>query len=131
MGHYFTLMGTVVHGDKIGKTIGFATANIFVNSLNKMIPSDGVYAVRCHIREQVHNGMLYIGQRPTVNGNTRNIEVNIFDFEEDVYGESITVEFIVEVRGDQKFSNLDELKQQLIRDKESSLKILDTHEEKS
>ncbi len=128
MGHPFELTGKVIHGDKIGSSIGFPTANIFVNSPNKMIPADGVYAVKVSHEQKTLEGMLYIGTRPTINGKSRNIEVNIFDFNESIYASDLKITFISQVRGDMKFNNMEELAQQLHRDKVSSLHILKNHE---
>ena len=124
MGHPFSLSGDVIHGDKIGTDIGFPTANILVKSRCKLIPADGVYAVKVQVENGKYNGMLYIGSRPTLEGSRKTIEVNIFDFENKIYGKSISVKFIGEVRGDQKFSNLDALATQLHLDKISALEIL-------
>ncbi len=143
----FHLTGKVIKGDQIGKQLGFATANLFVKETYKLIPSDGIYAVTAELKVHkpqptthnqqlttynlqltTHNlqpttlkGMAYIGNRPTINGMTRNIEVNIFDFDEDIYGEIIRLHFHHFIRHDQKFNSLDELKIQLGKDKESTL----------
>ncbi|MDH5603583.1 MAG: bifunctional riboflavin kinase/FAD synthetase [Cyclobacteriaceae bacterium] len=128
LGYKYTLTGQVVNGDKIGRQIGFPTANIVVSSANKIIPGDGVYPVFVRLGKDTLKGMLYIGNRPTLNGLKRSIEVNIFDFNEDIYDKSITIEFIKQTRGDLVFKNLEELRQQLIRDKEESLKIFTSHD---
>jgi len=128
LGYLYQLGGKVVSGDKIGHTIGFPTANIFVNSPNKIVPADGVYTVYVNLREKTYQGMLYIGKRPTLNGSSRSIEVNIFDFEEDIYDQEVQVEFIKQTRGDMHFNGLEELRKQLIRDKEEALKVLANHE---
>jgi riboflavin kinase / FMN adenylyltransferase len=116
LGYPFFVTGIVTRGDQIGRTIGFPTANILIEEKYKIIPSDGIYAVKVRINEESFNGMGYIGSRPTINGLTRNIEVNIFDFSKDIYGKQIRMEFYDFVRGDIKFSSLDELKAQLARD---------------
>jgi hypothetical protein len=121
----YIISGTVIHGDKIGKQLGFPTANIKLNDINKLVPKEGVYCVRVFEAEKYYGGMLYIGSRPTLNGEAKVIEVNIFDFEQDIYGDNLIVELISYVRGDIKFSNLDELKQQLALDKDASLKELE------
>ena len=87
----------------------------------KLIPGDGIFAVKVIVKEQTYTGMAYIGSRPTVNGSTRNIEVNIFDFDEDIYNQTIRVEFYHYVRGDMKLNGLDELKARIALDKQEIL----------
>ncbi|MBE9602628.1 bifunctional riboflavin kinase/FAD synthetase [Pedobacter sp. MC2016-24] len=122
LGYHFSLHGRVIKGDKIGRTIGFPTANIFVEETYKLIPSDGIYAVTVAMADQTFKGMAYIGQRPTINGMTRNIEVNIFDFNAEIYGQDITMYFLEFLRHDVKFTGLEALKLQLQKDKEDTLK---------
>lgn len=125
LGHYYTLTGKIIHGQHVGTSIGYPTANLEITKKYKLIPPDGVYAVHVLHKENKYLGMLYIGNRPTLNDNkARSIEVNIFDFNKDIYNDHLTVEFIDHVRHDQSFSNLEELKAQLKKDKESSLQIL-------
>jgi riboflavin kinase / FMN adenylyltransferase len=121
LGYNFSLHGRVIKGDKIGRTIGFPTANIFIEETYKLIPSDGIYAVTVELNNQVFKGMAYIGQRPTINGMTRNIEVNIFDFNQEIYGQDITMTFLEFLRHDVKFTGLEALKEQLQKDKEATL----------
>lgn len=129
LGYPFQLSGKVIKGDQIGRTLGFPTANLFIEEAYKLIPSDGIYAVRLDIMngnepaEQVA-GMAYIGDRPTINGMSRNIEVNIFDFNKDIYGRMIRIQFLKYLRGDQKFNSLDELKEQLKRDEKAARTFL-------
>ncbi|TDO23324.1 bifunctional riboflavin kinase/FAD synthetase [Pedobacter duraquae] len=123
LGYYFSLYGRVIKGDKIGRTIGFPTANIFVEESYKIIPSDGIYAVTVAIDKREYRGMAYIGQRPTINGMTRNIEVNIFDFDQEIYGQYITMYFNEFLRHDVKFTGLEALKVQLGKDKEDTLEF--------
>ncbi len=129
LGYPFQLRGKVIKGDQIGRTLGFPTANLFIEESYKLIPSDGIYAVRLDIMngnepaEQVA-GMAYIGDRPTINGMSRNIEVNIFDFNKDIYGRMIRMQFLKYLRGDQKFNSLDELKEQLKRDEKAARTFL-------
>jgi len=121
----YTISGRIVEGFKVGRTIGFPTANIKVWEDFKVIPAFGVYAVYVHIEGQKYNGMLYIGKRPTLhNGDNISLEVNIFDFDEDLYNKSLTVEFLQFVRADQKFANINELKAQINLDKENVKKLL-------
>ncbi len=121
LGYHFSLKGRVIKGDKIGRTIGFPTANIFVEESYKLIPADGIYAVTVNLNEGSFKGMAYIGQRPTINGMTRNIEVNIFDFSQEIYGQDITMTFMEFLRHDVKFTGLEALKVQLQQDKEDTL----------
>lgn len=121
LGYHFSLKGRVIKGDKIGRTIGFPTANIFVEESYKLIPADGIYAVTVDLNEGSFKGMAYIGQRPTINGMTRNIEVNIFDFSQEIYGQDITMTFMEFLRHDVKFTGLEALKVQLQQDKEDTL----------
>lgn len=121
LGYPFSLYGPVIKGDKIGRTIGFPTANIFVEQSYKLIPSDGIYAVNVVMEGQTYRGMAYIGQRPTINGMTRNIEVNIFDFDQEIYGQYIKMNFMEFLRHDVKFTGLEDLKKQLHQDKSATL----------
>jgi len=121
LGYHFSLHGRVIKGDKIGRTIGFPTANIFLEETYKLIPSDGIYAVTVDMGTESYKGMAYIGQRPTINGMTRNIEVNIFDFNKEIYGQYITMTFLEFLRHDVKFTGLEALKIQLQKDKEDTL----------
>lgn len=121
LGYNFSLYGPVIKGDKIGRTIGFPTANIFIEQPYKIIPSDGIYAVTVEMENETYKGMAYIGQRPTINGMTRNIEVNIFDFNKEIYGQYIKMNFMEFLRHDVKFTGLEALKIQLQKDKEDTL----------
>lgn len=121
----YTISGKIVEGFKVGRTIGFPTANIQIWEDFKVIPAFGVYAVYVYIEGEKYGGMLYIGKRPTLhNSENISLEVNIFDFDEDLYNKSLTVEFLRFVRVDQKFSGLEELKQQIYEDKMNVQKIL-------
>lgn len=126
LGRNYSLSGVIVKGKQLGRTIGFPTANIQVREVAKLIPVDGVYAVKVDYRDDVFDGMLNIGNRPTVDGTYQTIEVNIFDFDKEIYGENLTIEFIERVRSEKKFSSLDELKQQIVLDKETVKTILST-----
>lgn len=125
LGHPFCLSGKVIHGLQIGNKIGYPTANIDVKNRHKLIPPNGVYAVKVRLNDGDYEGMLYIGNRPTLPqyGN-RTIEVNIFDFQEIIYGQQIWVDLVAFIRGDQKFENLELLKQQLAQDKLLSIQAL-------
>lgn len=125
MGHYATLTGEVVHGQKLGKQLGFPTANLDIHDKTKLIPPDGVYAVFVRMGTTRYGGMLYIGSRPTL-GNSihRTIEVNIFGWNQAIYGETIQVELVSHVRGDMKFDGLEALRRQLQRDQEQTEALL-------
>jgi riboflavin kinase/FMN adenylyltransferase len=127
-GHFlarpYSLTGRVIAGDKIGRLLGYPTANIDLDTRHKLIPMDGIYAATVQHEQKVYKGMLYIGYRPTINGTKLNIEVNIFDFNQDIYGESLTVYFHKLIRGDEKFSDLEQLKLKLKSDKEKTLLAL-------
>ncbi|MGF7041298.1 bifunctional riboflavin kinase/FAD synthetase [Mucilaginibacter lappiensis] len=124
LGYPFFITGTVIRGDQLGRQLGYPTANIVVEEKYKLIPADGIFAVTVNVAGIEHKGMAYIGSRPTVNGLTHNIEVNIFDFDQEIYNQPIRMEFHHYVRGDIKFSSLDELKVQLAKDKEDVLALL-------
>ncbi|MCX6311785.1 MAG: bifunctional riboflavin kinase/FAD synthetase [Bacteroidetes bacterium] len=126
LGYNYQLTGTVVKGRMIGRSIDFPTANVMVNDFYKLIPSDGVYAVWVKRGNEKMKGMLNIGMRPTVNGKERTIEVNILDFNGDLYGESLTLEFAKRLRDEQKFDGIESLKKQLLADREETKKILTT-----
>jgi riboflavin kinase/FMN adenylyltransferase len=124
LGYPFFITGTVIRGDQIGRQLGYPTANIVVEEKYKLIPADGIFAVTVNVAGVEYKGMAYIGSRPTINGLTRNIEVNIFDFDQEIYNQPIRMEFLHYVRGDIKFASLDELKVQLAKDKEDVLALL-------
>jgi riboflavin kinase/FMN adenylyltransferase len=113
----FFITGRVVRGDQIGRTIGYPTANIVISEKYKLIPVDGIFAVKVKIDNDTYKGMAYIGTRPTINGTRRNIEVNIFDFDREIYNRQIRMEFYNFVRDDMKFDSLDDLKEQIRKDK--------------
>ena len=114
LGYDYSLLGVVVAGNRIGRTLGFPTANMQLYEPLKLVPGNGVYFVRVHTLGQDWYGMCNVGCRPTVGqGNTRTIETHIFDFDEDIYGLDINVTFIEKVRDEVRFASLDELKNQL------------------
>ena len=114
----YSLNGRVIEGFKVGRTIGYPTANISVSDPDKLIPAIGVYAVRVSWNSLSYKGMMNIGHRPTLdNGNTISIEVHIIDFKEDIYNQLLEVNFICKIRDEHKFKNIDELKEQLQKDK--------------
>ena len=125
LGYHYFLEGTVVDGYKVGRKIGFPTANLRVDFPNKLIPSVGVYAVFVHVNGQKYKGMLNIGHRPTINnGNDLSIEVHILDFQGDIYHQKIRIEFIDFLRPEMKFNSIDELISQMQKDKESATQSL-------
>lgn len=124
LGYNYFINGTVVKGHSLGKTLGFPTANIKVNYPFKLIPKDGVYAVRLKVRDQVHNGMMNIGNRPTFEGVDQSIEVHLFDFDDDIYAEDVHVEFVSRLRDERKFSGKDALISQLMEDERRSRLLL-------
>jgi riboflavin kinase / FMN adenylyltransferase len=124
LGRPYSLTGRVVAGDKIGRLIGYPTANIDVDTKYKLIPMHGIYAVTVLHEHETYGGMLYIGYRPTINGTRLNVEVNIFNFSKEIYGESLTVRFQKLIRHDEKFSDLEQMKIQLKKDQEVALRTL-------
>jgi riboflavin kinase/FMN adenylyltransferase len=124
LGYPFRISGKVVKGDQLGRKLGYPTANLLVEESYKLIPSDGIYAVTVLINGKEYQGMCYIGSRPTINGVRRNIEVNIFNFEEDIYWKSICVNFLYFIRTDASYNSLEELRKQIEKDKESVLGLL-------
>src|SRR6478609_2178258 len=127
LGRNYSLSGRVIKGDQIGRTLGFPTANIDIDSHYKLIPGEGIYAVTVKHESKMYGGMLYIGTRPVVQGTKLVIEVNIFDFNKDIYGETIEVNLIAALRKDLPFSDLETLKKQLTLDKKASLQVLQEH----
>ncbi len=118
LGYTFFITGKVVKGKQLGRTIGYPTANVLIEDNDKLIPKIGVYAVNVILNNLSYKGMLNIGTNPTTDADNRvKIEVNIFDFDIDIYGETLKVEFVKWIRNEEKFANLDELKQALANDK--------------
>ena len=122
LGYSYFFSGKVILGNQLGRTLGFPTANLQVQNEQKLIPANGVYAVKIAIkgRDDHFTGMMNIGIRPTVDGSTRFIEVNIFDFDEMIYDSTLTITLVKYLRREIKFVGLDELKAQLIKDKENA-----------
>ena len=123
LGYDYFFNGTVIAGNKLGRTIGYPTANLFIEDEHKLIPGNGVYAVLVNCpKAGIENlqGMMNIGFRPTINGTTRAIEVNIFNFDNDIYGESLTITLKKFLRSEIKFNGLEALKAQLAIDKISA-----------
>lgn len=125
LGYVYSIQGEVVHGNRIGTTIGFPTANVRPSSFNKIIPALGVYAVHVLVDGRKYDGMACIGNRPTFEENGENtIEVNLFNYEEDLYGKSIKIEFVCFMRRQCKFSSKEALREALENDKRKAQNIL-------
>ena len=125
LGYPYSITREVVYGHHLGHKIGFPTANIQVSDERKLLPAIGVYAVKVIIEQEIFNGMLNIGIRPTVSNDGQvSCEVYIFDFNRDLYGKTITINFIDRVRGERKFNDIEELRAQLQKDQEKILKLL-------
>ena len=118
LGRPFSISGKVAHGDKLGRTIGFPTANISIH--RKLSPILGVYSVLVKLKSQTYNGVCNVGKRPTLGGKKTLLEVFIFDFNEEIYGEYVTVIFKQKCREEKKFESFDELKTQIKKDVEKS-----------
>jgi riboflavin kinase/FMN adenylyltransferase len=128
LGYKYFFEGKVVVGNKLGRTIGYPTANLAIDDEEKLVPGNGVYAVELTIEEDkaVFKGMMNIGVRPTVDGSQRTIEVNIFDFDKDIYGQKMHVHVAAYLRDEVKFAGLDALKEQLAKDKTEAQQKLNT-----
>ena len=134
LGYDYFFEGRVVDGNKLGRTLGYPTANIHVADKNKLVPANGIYAVTVQLAKEndeadfsssvILKGMMSIGIRPTIGGEDVVIEVNIFDFENDIYGRNLRVYLKKYLRPEVKFNNLEELKDQIAKDKINSLKYL-------
>ena len=127
LGYPYLFDGFVVRGNQIGRTIGFPTANLHINNEEKIIPSNGVYAVKVKgkcLGDTIYNGMMNIGIRPTVDGQKKVIEVHILDFDQDIYEQNLTVMVYEYIRGEVKFDGLEALKAQLAKDKITTAAIL-------
>jgi len=126
LGHPFSLHGEVVRGNQLGRTLGFPTANIDLKNDYKLIPAHGVYAVLVRFIKVTYKGMLNIGQRPTLNqkNQTLSIEVHLFDFDENLYGEWLSVDLIGRIRAEKKFDQMEDLVAEMKKDKSKALNIL-------
>ena len=125
LGRPYCLHGVVIEGDRIGRTLNFPTANIEVTFKNKLIPAEGIYAVTVETGNKLYKGMLNIGYRPTFGGTQKRVEVHIIDFDDDIYGNNIGIHFYKKIRAEVRFENIGELKDQLQRDKEMTLEVLE------
>jgi riboflavin kinase/FMN adenylyltransferase len=126
LGYPYFLTGNVVQGKQLGRTIGFPTANIEIPEDYKLIPGNGVYAVTAAIEGSIIDGMMNIGNRPTVDGTQRTIEVHLLDFSGDIYGKTIQVNLLSRLRDEEKFPTVDALKEQLGKDRDTILAYFKT-----
>ena len=126
LGYNYFFSGLVIEGNKLGRTIGYPTANLQIADEQKLIPANGVYAVEVKVEgfDKVYKGMMNIGVRPTVDGTNRVTEVNIFDFDETIYGKIVKVFLKKRLRSEIKFNGLDALKEQLAKDKQDTIAAL-------
>lgn len=120
LGYFFMLIGTVVNGEKLGGKIGYPTANIHIEETYKLIPKNGVYVVKSFFENNAIFGMMNIGNRPTIDGNYQTIEVHFFDFNQNLYGQKISVELLFFLRDEQKFDSIDLLANQLKKDEQNA-----------
>lgn len=121
---YYLLSGTVVHGNKQGNKIGFPTANLLPSHPRKIVPKNGVYAVWVEYQNNYYRAMMNIGTRPTYKGTNRTIEIHILDFDRDIYGESLKIQFVKRIRNEVKFDSVDELKNRLSEDRAITESVL-------
>jgi riboflavin kinase/FMN adenylyltransferase len=125
LGEPYQLTGTVVHGNKLGRTIGFPTANLEIDQDTKILPEIGVYAVRTTHNGRIFDGVMNVGKKPTVQDTDKIfVEVFIFDFSEDIYGDLLHVRVYNRLRGEQRFASVDALKEQLKKDEENARALL-------
>jgi riboflavin kinase/FMN adenylyltransferase len=126
LGYEYFFSGTVVHGDKLGRKLGYPTANLKMNDEEKLVPADGIYAVYAQPASwhKKLKGMMSIGFRPTVDGKKRVIEVHLFDFDEEIYGQTLKVFVKKYLRQEEKYDTLDDLTRQMAKDREDSLRVL-------
>ncbi len=115
LGRSYTIRGTVIKGEQLGRQIGFPTCNIVLDE-TMAAPANGVYITHSYINGEKFNSVTNVGNKPTVGSFDKNIETNILDFDRNVYGEEIVVEFIKQTRPEKKFAGIDELREQLLKD---------------
>lgn len=124
LGYEYVLTGIIIKGKQLGRTIGFPTANLKIEENYKLIPQNGVYIVKSIINEQTVFGMMNIGFNPTVDGQKQSIEIHYFDFNADLYNQKISVSILHRIRSEQKFESVELLKEQLEKDKKTTLNYL-------
>ncbi len=124
LGYNYMLTGDVKKGKGLGRQLNFPTANLFIKEKYKLIPKNGVYVVKSILNDKLFYGMMNIGFNPTVNGSSKSIEIHFFDFKADLYEQNIQIDILERIRDEHKFNSLDELKAQLLKDKETSIAII-------
>ena len=124
LGYNYMLTGDVKKGKGLGRQMNFPTANLFIREKYKLIPKNGVYVVKSILNDKLFYGMMNIGFNPTVDGSSKSIEIHFFDFKSDIYGENIQVDILERIRDEHKFNSLEELKTQLLKDKQTSIAII-------
>ena len=124
LGYSFFFEGVVLHGDQIGRKLGFPTANLAYTDVDKIQLGEGVYAIQITVNNKIKNGMLSVGKRPTLDDTIERIEVNIFDFDGDIYGKKLKVIVKKYIRSQVKFNSLEDLKDQMLIDKQDALQAL-------
>jgi riboflavin kinase/FMN adenylyltransferase len=129
LGYNYFITGTVIKGKGLGRTLDFPTANIEIKESYKLIPHDGVYVVKSEINDEIIYGMMNIGSNPTVDGKSRSIEVHFFNFNENIYNNTLKIEFLKRIRSEQKFKNLNALKNQLQKDMAFALNFISSKNE--
>ncbi|MQP53699.1 MULTISPECIES: bifunctional riboflavin kinase/FAD synthetase [unclassified Flavobacterium] len=126
LGYSYFISGKVVEGKKIGRTIGFPTANIKLSETYKLLPKNGVYIVSCKINDTLFYGMMNIGNNPTIGDNEQSIEVHFFELNQDIYNHNLQISILKHIREEQKFNSIEELKSQLENDKALSIAFIKT-----
>lgn len=124
MGFAYRIVGIVVHGNHLGRTLGYPTANLELGENHPFLLANGVYTVRVEVDQTAYAGMANAGVRPTIAGKTKTVEVNLFGFSGDLYGKTLSVHFFDRIRDEKKFDSLDHLARQINLDKEKALKLL-------
>lgn len=124
LGYHYMLTGSVEKGKGLGRKLDFPTANLSIKEDYKLIPKNGVYVVKSVLYDKMYYGMMNIGFNPTVDGSSKSIEIHFFDFKDDLYGRNIQVDILERIRDEHKFNSLEELKTQLLKDKETSLSLI-------
>ncbi|WP_276169040.1 bifunctional riboflavin kinase/FAD synthetase [Zobellia alginiliquefaciens] len=124
LGYNYMLTGTIEKGKGLGRQIGFPTANLHIAESYKLIPKNGVYVVKSKISEQTVYGMMNIGYNPTVAGKKKTIEINFFDFDQDLYGQELQIDILHRIRDEHKFESVEALKKQIEKDKQTSLALI-------
>lgn len=122
----YSLRGIVVKGQQLGRVLGYPTANLKLNQQSPLFLANGIYAVKVTLDGMTYKGMANIGIRPTLDQHELTVEVNIFEFKREIYGQELVVHFIDRIRDEKKFNNLDELKEQIAKDKIQVVHILST-----